>query len=122
VTDPVGLFGDSFVFAVNQFLDAAVVWASMIEVDLGDELRIRGKGGCSSTSKAFGLKNPIAGPWRFLCLGKKFQDSMLAKLVVCVKPAQAALGFALKKRVPLAVTAREHKRSDPKISAVLGPH
>jgi hypothetical protein len=70
VADPVGFFGDRFVFAVNQFLDAAVVWASMIEVDLGEEFRIRGKGGCSSTSKALGLKNPIAGLWRFLCLRK----------------------------------------------------
>jgi len=52
VADPVGFFGNSFVFAVNQFLDATVVWASMIEVDLGEEFRIRGKGGCSSTSKA----------------------------------------------------------------------
>src|SRR6516164_4985882 len=65
VADPVSFFGDSFVFAVNQFLDAAVVWASMIKVDLGEELRIRGKGGCSSTSKALGLKNPIAGLWSF---------------------------------------------------------
>jgi hypothetical protein len=74
VADPVGFFGDSFVFAANQFLDAAVVWASMIEVDLGEEFRIRGKGGRSSTSKTLGLKNPIAGLWRFLCLGKKFVD------------------------------------------------
>jgi hypothetical protein len=60
VADPAGFFGDSFVFAVNQLLDAAVVWASMIEVDLAEEFRIRCKGGCSSTSKALGLKNPIA--------------------------------------------------------------
>ena len=73
MADPVGFFGDSFVFAVNQFLDAAVVRASMIKVDLGEEFRIRGKGGCSRTSKALGLKNPIAGLWRFLCLRKKFQ-------------------------------------------------
>jgi len=80
VADCVSFFGDSFVFAVNQFLDAAVVWASMIEVDLGEEVRIRGKGGCSSTSKALGLKNPIAGMWRFLCLGKKFQGFDAGKI------------------------------------------
>jgi hypothetical protein len=27
----------------------------------------------TSTSRALGLKNPIAGLWRFWCLGKKFQ-------------------------------------------------
>ena len=66
VADPVGFFGHSFIFALNQFLDAAVVLASMIEVDLGEEFRIGGKGGPSSTSKALGLKNPVAGLWRFL--------------------------------------------------------
>jgi hypothetical protein len=66
VADPVGFFDHSFIFALNQFLDAAVVWASMIEVDLGEEFRIGGKGGLSSTSKALGLKNPVAGLWRFL--------------------------------------------------------
>jgi hypothetical protein len=64
VADPVGFFGHSFIFALNQFLDAAVVRASMIEVDLGEEFRIGGKGGLSSTSKALGLKNPVAGLWR----------------------------------------------------------
>ena len=66
--------------APNQFLDAAVVWASMIEVDLGEEFRIRDKGGCSRTSKALRLKNPIAGLWRFLCLGKKFQGFDTGKI------------------------------------------
>jgi len=70
VADPVGFLSDSFVFAINQFLDASVVWA-MIKVDLGEEPPIRRKGGCSSTSKALGLKNPIAGLWPLLC--KKFQ-------------------------------------------------
>ena len=36
-----------------------------LKVDLGEEFRIGGKGGCSSTSKAIGLKNPIAGKGRF---------------------------------------------------------
>jgi hypothetical protein len=80
VADPLGFFGDSFVFAVNHFFDAAVVWASMIEVDLGEELRIRSKGGRSRASKALGLKNPIAGLWRFLCLGKKFQGFDAGKI------------------------------------------
>jgi hypothetical protein len=75
VADPVGFFGDSFVFAAGQFLDAAVVRASVIEVDLGEEFRIGGKGGCSSTSKALGLKNSGSGLVAFLVSWEKASKS-----------------------------------------------
>jgi hypothetical protein len=55
---PVSAFSRLMVVKATRFV-------VFLKVDLGEEFRIGGKGGCSSTSKAIGLKNPIAGKGRF---------------------------------------------------------